>query len=366
MTNFLLENPSADFAQLERVLKGQEEPQRVHLVELHIDQEVLGAISERYLGQPWIQWDRHSGAPPPEPYFRQLVTLYHRLGYDFVPTVPVWLHHPPRRWQETVDTAQLSRGARAWASEGRGLISSWQEFEQFPWDQIEPDLSPCHFVGRHLPEGMKMAVMATLFEHVLETLLGYEGLFFMMYDEPCLVSQVFAQWGQKVYDYYESIIELEEVGVIFHADDLGFRTSTLVSPDFLHRHVFPWLKKYAALAHEHGKMFWYHCCGNVYDNGVIEDIIEDIQIDAFHSFQDVILPVEGFKVRYGHRVAPLGGVDMDKLARLEEANLRAYIRHMLERCMPGGRFALSSGNTITNYIPLHNYCILLEESRRWS
>ena len=98
----------------------------------------------------------------------------------------------------------------------------------------------------------------------------------------------------------------------------------------------------------------------------MEDLIEDIQIDAFHSFQDVILPVADFKARYGDRVATLGGIDMDKLASLDEESLRTYIRDVLEQCMPEGRFALGSGNTIANFIPLANYFILLEEGRRWS
>ena len=112
-------------------------------------------------------------------------------------------------------------------------------------------------------------------------------------------------------------------------------------------------------------MFWLHSCGNLYAQGVIEDLIEDVRIDALHSFQDVILPVGDFKVVYGDRVAALGGVDMDKLARMDEADLRKYVRDILERCVPGGRFALGSGNTVANYIPLQNYCIMLEESRRW-
>jgi uroporphyrinogen decarboxylase len=199
----------------------------------------------------------------------------------------------------------------------------------------------------------------------METLLGYEELFYLLYDDPELVAQVFARWGQKVYDYYESVIGMEEVGAIFHCDDLGFKTSTMLSPEALRQLVFPWFKKYAALAHEHGKMLWYHCCGNVYNDGVIEDLIEEVQIDAFHSFEDVILPIADFKARYSDRVAALGGVDMDKLARLDEASLRQYIRGILEQCMPGGRFALGSGNTVANYIPLSNYFIMLEESRRW-
>jgi uroporphyrinogen decarboxylase len=221
-------------------------------------------------------------------------------------------------------------------------------------------------MARNLPEGMKLTVMAPLFEHVLETLLGFEGLFYAMHDEPDLVAEVFARWGQIVYHYYESVIGLDAIGAIFHADDLGFTTSTFVSPAFLRRHVFPWLKAYVALAHRQGKGFWYHCCGNVYRNGVIEDLIDDVGIDAFHSFQDTIMPVVEFKARYGGRVAALGGPEMDKLARLEGAPLRRYVRDILDQCVPGDRFALSSGNTIANYIPLRNYFAMLDEARRCS
>lgn len=115
----------------------------------------------------------------------------------------------------------------------------------------------------------------------------------------------------------------------------------------------------------HGKMFWYHCCGNIYDSGVVEDLIEDVQIDALHSFQDAVPPAADFKSRYGDRVAALGGVDMDKLARMDEASLRGYVRGILDRCMPRGRFALGSGDSVANHIPLANYFTMLDESRRW-
>jgi uroporphyrinogen decarboxylase len=352
------------------VLRGQQEPRRVHLVELLIDEEVLRAIAEQHLGVPWIPWGgAHRWLPPPpgqgEQYYKQLVTLYYRLGYDYVPVSRLWLNHPPPRRRCAEDTAGLSRGERAWVDESRGLIASRDEFSAFPWDEIKADCSPCEWVARNLPPGMKMTVQASLFEHVLENLLGYEALFYLLHDDPELVGEVFARWGQKVYDYYASVIGMEQVGAIFHGDDLGFKTSTLLAPKDLRRLVFPWLKKYAALAHARGKMFWLHCCGNLYSSGIIEDLIEDVRIDALHSFQDVILPVTDFKARYGSRVAALGGVDMDKLARMDETSLRAYIQAILAKCVPGGRFALGSGNSVANYIPLEKYAVLLDESRRW-
>jgi uroporphyrinogen decarboxylase len=97
----------------------------------------------------------------------------------------------------------------------------------------------------------------------------------------------------------------------------------------------------------------------------MDDLIDMVKIDGFHSFQDVILPVGDAKARFGDRVPLMGGVDMHKLATLPEDELRNYLRAILDRCMPGGRFAFGSGNTIANYIPLKNYAILLEEARRW-
>ena len=365
MNSPLLDKPTPDFDAFVRVLKGEQEPDHVYIAEHTLDAEILQAIAERYLGERYIPFTNE----PNEAYYQQLTTIFQRLGYDFVPVAiwHDWDNHPSSGWSSTGDTAgDLSRGERSWANEGRGLITSWEDFEKFPWDIIRANPGHCEAAARHLPDGMKLVVATGLFEHVLEVLLGYEGLFYMLYDEPELVAAVFARWGQKVYDYYASVIEMDAVGAIFHSDDLAFRTSTLVSPQILREQILPWFKKYAALAHEHGKAYWYHCCGNIYDSGIIDDLIDDVKIDAFHSFQDVILPVGEFKRRYGNRVATLGGVDIDPLARLDEPELRRYIRSILDQCVPGGRYALGTGNSVTNYVPLENYFVLLDEARRWS
>jgi len=57
----------------------------------------------------------------------------------------------------------------------------------------------------------------------------------------------------------------------------------------------------------------------------------------------------------------LGGVDVNKLCRLKEKELRPYVRDILDKCMPGGGYALGSGN----YIPIENYLIMLDEGAKW-
>jgi len=359
-----LELPTPDFAEFEQILTGEQDPQRAHLVELSLDAEVLQVLAQTHLGEPWVPLTPESQ----ELHLRQRLMLYRQLGYDYVPGHQwgdAWIGHPAAEQRVGEDTAELSRGERRWVEQRGGLITSWEDFERFPWDEIRPDYSPYEVLVPNLPEGMKIVVESCHFQEIFDALLGHEGTSYLLYDDPELVAQAFARWGQKVYDYYAPVIPMEEVGAIFHADDLGCKTATFFSPDVLRQHVFPWLKRYAALAHEHGKTFWYHCCGNVYGGGVIEDLIEDVHIDAFHAFQDVILSAVDFKARYGDRVAALGGVDMDKLARLDQPSLRAYVRSVLEQCMPGGMFALGSGDTVANHIPIQNYLIMREEALAW-
>jgi uroporphyrinogen decarboxylase len=361
VAELLLDHPAPDFDELVRVLKGDRLPRRVHLVEVGIDPEILQVIQESCLGEAWaLPHGVHVLEKPDECYYRQLVHLYYRLGYDFVPIWPYWVNNP-------IEQARRTGGTSNRVNESTGLIKSRADYESFPWEKIHAVPDTFEMVARYLPDGMKMTVISTLFENVFEILLGYEGLFYLLSDDPQLVEDVINRWGQIVYDFYSSVIGLEAVGGIFHVDDMGFNTGTLISPADLRRLVFPWLKKYASLAHRHHKPFFLHSCGNLYKKSpsVMDDLIDFVGIDAFHSFQDIILPVTEAKARFGNRVGLLGGADMDKLASLPGPDLRIYFRGTLEACMPGGRYAFGSGNTIANFVPLQNYSILLEEARQW-
>lgn len=358
-------HPAPDFDRLMRVLRGAEVSRRAHLVELAIDAEVLMTLKGEYLQRPWVPLTTETR----EQYYPQIVELYWLLGYDGVLEGvwrTAWVNHPALGSPKTGDTAgELSRGEREWAREGKGLIDSWAAFERFPWETIHADYRPYEILVSSLKPGMKLYASSSFFEHVLENLLGYEGLFYLMADDPALVEAVFTRWGEKVLDYYRQVADLEEVGAIWHADDLGYKTGTILSPPDLERYVFPWFRRFARVAHDRGKPFILHSCGDLFQNGVIETLIDDIRIDALHSFQDVILPAGPCVARYGKRLGLLGGVDMDCLGRLGEADLQSYVRGILETCLPG-RFALGTGNTVANYLPIRNYLAMLDEARRWN
>jgi uroporphyrinogen decarboxylase len=97
----------------------------------------------------------------------------------------------------------------------------------------------------------------------------------------------------------------------------------------------------------------------------MEDLIEYVKIDALHAFEDTCSPVMDYKLKYGKRIGLIGGVDIDKLARLDEESLRSYVREALDVCMPGGRYIFGSGNSICNFVSVENYIIMLDEGYKW-
>jgi len=395
--DFPLKNPSANFEEFKKVLKGEKEPRRVHFAEIGVDREVMEYILETMMGRKFpyseaekIKQRKINGFKRGQEvalltdeaervFLKRSVEFYHRMGYDYYPDgrpYDYFIAMMIPRVRVAKDTAALSRaggyssltakeGSREWAEEKRGIITSWEDFERFPWTKMKIDLENHYdFLDKNLPEGMKIMITAAHYHLVEEYLLGYEGLSYLLYDDPELVREVSDRWGEIVYNFYQDVISREVVGGIFQGDDFGHKTGTAVSPDVLREIYFPWLKKFASLVHEHGKMFWFHSCGNVLK--IMEDLIQDVGIDAFHSFQDVIIPVGEFKKRYQDRIATLGGVDVDNLARLDKDNLHKYVRGILDQCMPGGRYALGSGNTVANFVPVENYLIMLKEGLEWT
>jgi len=360
-----LKQPGPDRENFKKAILREKVPQRPPFIELHIDKEVIKEIVEKELGREWVEplpGDKDSQ----EACLRNYIECWYRLGYDCIRLTGEFRFSSglnfASRVREGKDTASLPRSQRKWVEEGKGVISSWEDFEKYPWQSInEVDLRAMEFVSANLPEGMGILACpsAGVFEVGLNNLFGYETLSYLLYDDPELVKAVFDRVGGLIYGWYKKIIGLENLTGFFQGEDMGFKTGTLIAPKHLREYILPWHKKIAQLAHDHGLIYLLHSCGNV--ESITDDLIDDVKIDGKHSFEDEIIPVTEFKEKYGDRVAALGGVDLDKMCRLEESDLRAYVRGIIDRCTQGGGYALGSGNSVANYVPLRNFLIMLDE-----
>jgi len=354
-----LKYPEPDREKLKNVIMRKIVPDRPPFIELHIDKEVIIRLTESYLGREWVE-PLPDDRKTQEACLRNYIECWYRLGFDCLRLTGEFrfsggLHFASKIREDTTVK-------RKWTEEGEGIITSWEDFEKYHWPSLdEVDNWPMEFVSDNLPEGMGIFACPSpgIFEIGLNVLFGAETLSYLLYDDPDLVKAVFDRAGELILSYYKSVIGMDNVIGFFQGDDMGFKTATLIAPKFLKEYVLPWHKKIAKLAHDHDLIYVLHSCGNL--EAIMDDLIEDVKIDAKHSFEDEIMPVTHAKEKYGDRIAILGGVDVDKICRLDEIELRAYVRNIIDKCMIGGGYALGSGNSVASYIPLDNYIILLDE-----
>ena len=194
-------------------------------------------------------------------------------------------------------------------------------------------------------------------------LMGYETFALAIYDQPKLVKAMFDKIAEIIVPLARTLVQMDLVVALWMGDDMGFKTGTMIAPEHLRKYVFPVQKRIADVAHEQGLPFLLHACGNL--EAVMNDLIDDVDVDAKHSFEDVIEPVEHFAARYGDRIAVIGGVDVDILGRGTEEHVRTRTREILEACAPSGGYVLGSGNSIANYIPLENFLAMVDEGWRY-
>jgi len=361
----MLDMPSRkpDYNRLVTVLRREGEPDKVPFYEHFVDKEVMEAI----LDEPMPNLSSEFSLELKERYVLFLIKFYSKLGYDYVP-LEVPLNLPRNNLLITTDIAYLSRGTRTWQNENEGVIETWEDFERYPWPDLEnaADLTYFELLLKFLPDNMGIigGVAGGVFEHV-SWLMGLAPLSRALYKDKKLVERMFEKIGSIIVKVDEDILSKTDSRLIAlrMGDDLGFKQGTFVSPEILRKYVFPWQKKCADLAHRRGLPFILHSCGNL--KNIMKDLINYVGIDAKHSFQDEIEPVWEAKIKYGNNIAILGGVDVDKLARFPEDSLRTYVKKILKSCASGGGYALGSGNTITNYIPLKNYIAMLDEGEKF-
>lgn len=349
--------PDPDFGRIEKVLGRQGVPDRVPFFELfsNIQTEVLRAIGKagEAPGAGLSDRDRLDYE------LQQHIMYMYSLGYDYVNVRAANFRFPQNERQKTM-TAQGERGYMLGASH---TIADRKDFETYPWPEVSAiDYAPLERVARFLPEGMKVITIGPggVLENVM-WLLGYEGISYLLYDDEPLVRDMFDAVASRMVAYFDALASFDVVGALALGDDMGFKTQTLLSPEIYREYVFPWYKKLVDTAHRHGKPMILHSCGNLEE--VMADII-DCGWDARHSFEDSIQPVWEAKERYGDRIAVLGGFDMDKVCRMSEPEVREHTRVLIEKCAPGGGWALGTGNSVANYVPAGNFLTMLEEGYR--
>lgn len=337
-------------------------PARAHHMELFHDGEIYQAIISRY--------GLEDGLDRNDPDFgRRLYIRFRRfLGFDYLSVGISGASRPAFAGASVADTAALQRqNGRRFMDEHHGPLQTWEDFERFEWPGCRHAgaLQELEWYERNLPDDMCLVGgVGGHFAEWLCWLMGYESFCLALHDQRDLVRAIEGKLREVFSEATACLLQFSRVKAIWGSDDMGFKTQLLVSPQDAREFFLPGHRQLARQAHEAGRVYLFHSCGNL--RSIFDDLVEDVKIDALHSFEDTIYDVRNLKATLGQRIAMIGGIDVDFLCRADAPAIRRRVRETLDVCMPGGGYCLGSGNSVANYIPLDNYLAMVDEGWRWS
>ena len=324
-----------------------QKPQRLPLYE-HI---ISPVIMERILGLEFahLQYGKEMDT---QEFFKQYCRFFKEMTYDTV-SFEVCI-------TEILPDHGVLMGGRP------GPIQSRRDFEQYPWEQL-PELywqqaeNQFTSLGRIIPQGMKAigGIGNGVFE-ISEDLVGLEYLAYMQVDDPELHADLYHKIGDLMYALWDKFLkQFSDVFAIYRiGDDLGFKSGFLISPATIRSQIIPQYKRIIDLIHSYNKPFLWHSCGCIFD--IMDEMIE-LGIDAKHSNEDQIAPFGKWIDSYGAKIGLLGGIDVNLLCQEKPDDIKRKVIEDGQRFRQTAQgYALGSGNSIPDYVPVDGYMAMIE------
>lgn len=157
-------------------------------------------------------------------------------------------------------------------------------------------------------------------------------------------------------ELYRNVIG-EGVEVILLGDDYAGKTGPFMSPEHFREYIYPGLERVVETCKEAGAYVIKHADGDLWK---ILDMIVETGIDALGPLEPLpAMQLSKIKDAYPE-VTVMGNIDVDLLSVGTVEEVRARTRACIADAAPGGRFILSSGNTITSTVKPELYRALID------
>lgn len=348
----MVEHSKPNFERVRRALLLQGEPDRVPLMELEVHQQIKSAFLGRAVKGPADD-----------------VEFWVKAGYDFVPQqigMVTTLFHESKSRGNIFEVARAKYSVlsdkeeqKLWAHEGKGVITTLEEFKAFDWPTAQYfDYSILEVLASHMPPGMKVVPYTVGYLLPVYILMGAETLFMSLYENPRLVEKLFEKVGSIEYGVLEKVLEHDCVGAVWITDDIAYSDNLLISPKHLRQYVFPWFKRAVDLCRKKGRPVIYHSDGKLYD--VMDDLI-DCGFNAIHPIEPKAMDIAYLKKTVGDKLCLIGNIDLAYTLTLGTPDeVAEETKQRLHDVAPGGGYCVSSSNSVTDYVPLENFNAMRE------
>jgi uroporphyrinogen decarboxylase len=360
-----------DFKRLHTALMRRGEADFVPLFEL----SVADIVMTEFMGRPVHDPTRIGITLTPPPvdealsYLPGFIAFYAAAGYDFVPIkfgiggqVMVVLESGYAGGSRKVRTTHADT-SREWAAEEGGFITSWADLEEFPWPEpgtVRLDLLDA--AAQLLPDGMRLIGVAGGMLMHARVWMGMQRFWLTLGEDPELAVALLEKLQALQILAIDRATDRPGLGALLLDDDLAHSTGLLENPGFLRAHVFPFYQRVGEIVHSKGLPLIMHTDGRV--DRIIPDLVA-CGLDALHPIEPKAMDIVAVKHRYGDRLALLGNIDVDLLARGNPREIRGAVQECIREVAPGGGFAIGSSNSVPDYVPIENYRALVEASQEF-
>ena len=281
------------------------------------------------------------------------------LGIDVTFVCDTWPVNPfPRETAKTVTSADTSSvESIADLKNYTPEVDSYDDIAQV----FVPSLrSAQEIVG---PETLLVSQGSSAIEGI-RGLLGLELCCLAIYDAPRDVA--------RIMDAYTELQRTKAQVYADHIDapayqvscDIGFKTGTFFSPDFLRREAFPRLKRELEPIKQAGMKVIFHSDGNLME--VLDDLV-DVGIDALNPVESTAgMDLGAIKKRYGKNLAFVGNVDANIATNGTPDDVVAEVRRCIRQAAKGGGLLIDSGaGEIFPDFPVENVIAMCDAVRRF-
>ena len=199
---------------------------------------------------------------------------------------------------------------------------------------------------------------------LMQSFIKSEQLLMFMFDDP--------EWIKEMIDTNSELITatlqmMYDEGFAFDGlftfNDMGYKNSSLFSPQMYQQIIGPSDRKRNQWCHEHDMQTILHSCG------CVKDLIPDIIAHGFDCLQALEvkagMDIAELKPLYGNKIAFFGNIDARLIEDSDDSKIENEIRGKFKIAMPKGGYLYHSDHSIPNDVSFEKYNFVIQCVRKY-
>ncbi len=200
---------------------------------------------------------------------------------------------------------------------------------------------------------------------VLWHLMGDEGMYLALYDEPEMIHDIMRTWLHMNVTAIDRIAARMPIHVLNIMEDMSGNTGMLISPAMFREFMMPYYQQLIQHVRSHTDVFgvWVDSDGDV---SALIPLLLECGVQGMFPFEvQAHMDVVALRRQYGQQLVIRGGIDKRVLPRGRDAIDRELDRVLPIFAQTGGYFICLDHQAPPD-VPLENYLYFLEKARTYT